>query len=103
MGFFLKSARGEWLGGLLGNIWGGWLHVTHLWVASPERRRGSGTRLLQAAERYAIERGCLAATLETHSYEARPFYEKLGYQVFRHPGRLSAGSFKVLPSEAAGV
>jgi len=38
--------------------------------------------LLQAAERYAIERGCLAATLETHSSEARPFYEKLGYQVF---------------------
>ena len=80
--FFLRSARGVWLGGLLGNIWGGWLHVTHLWVASPERRHGNGTRLLQAAETYAIERGCLAATLETHSYEARPFYEKLGYQVF---------------------
>jgi uncharacterized protein (DUF924 family)/GNAT superfamily N-acetyltransferase len=80
--FFLRSARGEWLGGLLGNIWGGWLHVTHLWVASPERRHGNGTRLLQAAETYAIERGCLAATLETHSYEARPFYEKIGYQLF---------------------
>ena len=48
----------------------------------PARRNGNGTRLLQAAERYAIERGCLAATLETHSYEARPFYEKLGYEVF---------------------
>ena len=31
VGFFLKSRSGEWLGGLLGNIWGGWLHVTHLW------------------------------------------------------------------------
>jgi uncharacterized protein (DUF924 family)/GNAT superfamily N-acetyltransferase len=82
VGFFLKSARGEWLGGLLGNIWGGWLHVTHLWVASAMRRRGGGTRLLRAAENYAIERGCIAATLETHSYEARPFYEKLGYRVF---------------------
>jgi uncharacterized protein (DUF924 family)/GNAT superfamily N-acetyltransferase len=82
VGFFLKSARGEWVGGLLGNIWGGWLQVTHLWVASPMRRHGNGARLLRAAENYAIERGCLAATLETHSYEARPFYEKLGYQVF---------------------
>jgi GNAT superfamily N-acetyltransferase len=82
VGFFLKSSSGEWLGGLLGNIWGGWLHVTHLWVAAPVRRSGAGTRLLQAAERYAIERGCLAASLETHSYEARPFYEKLGYEVF---------------------
>jgi GNAT superfamily N-acetyltransferase len=70
------------LGGLLGNIWGGWLHVTHLWVAAPARRHRNGTRLLQAAEQYAVERGCFAATLETASFEARPFYEKLGYEVF---------------------
>jgi GNAT superfamily N-acetyltransferase len=82
LGFFLKSAEGEWLGGLLGHIWGGWLHVTQLWVAAPARRRGNGTRLLQAAERYAVERGCHAATLDTMSFQARPFYEKLGYQVF---------------------
>ena len=82
VGFFLKSGSGEWLGGLLGNIWGGWLHVTHLWIAAPVRRRGNGTRLLQAAEEYAIARGCFAATLETASFEARPFYEKLGYEVF---------------------
>ena len=83
VGFFLKNARGEWLGGLLGNIWGGWLHVTHLWVdIGRARGHGNGTRLLQAAENYAIERGCFAATLETHSFEARPFYEKRGYEVF---------------------
>ena len=82
VGVFLRSERAEWLGGLLGNIWGGWLHVTHLWVAAAMRRHGHGTRLLHAAERYAIERGCRGATLETHSYEARPFYEKLGYEVF---------------------
>jgi GNAT superfamily N-acetyltransferase len=82
VGFFLKSARGEWLGGLLGNIWGGWLHVTHLWVAAPMRNRGNGTRLLRAVEQYAVERGCFASTLETASFEARPFYEKLRYEVF---------------------
>jgi GNAT superfamily N-acetyltransferase len=82
VGFFLKSARGEWLGGLLGNIWGGWLHVTHLWIAAPVRNRGNGTRLLRAAEQYAVERGCFASTLETASFEVRPFYEKLGYEVF---------------------
>jgi ribosomal protein S18 acetylase RimI-like enzyme len=82
VGFFLKSAHGEWLGGLLGNIWGGWLHVTHLWLATPARRHGHGTRLMRAAEEYAVARGCRRATLETASYEARPFYEKLGYRVF---------------------
>ena len=81
-GFFLKSLRGEWLGGLIGEIWGGWLHVKILWVDAAARSQGNGTRLLQAAEDYAVERGCFAATLETHSFQARPFYEKCGYEVF---------------------
>jgi GNAT superfamily N-acetyltransferase len=82
VGYFLKNARGEWLGGLLGSLWGGWLHVRILWVDTAARGQGNGTRLLQAAEEYAAERGCSAATLETHSFQARPFYEKCGYQVF---------------------
>jgi GNAT superfamily N-acetyltransferase len=82
VGFFLKSGRGEWLGGLMGHLWGGWLYVRFLWVASPARGCGNGARLLDAAEEYAVERGCFAATLETASFQARPFYEKLGYEVF---------------------
>jgi len=82
VGFFLKNARGEWLGGMLGSLWGGWLHVRILWVDTAARGQGNGTRLLQAAEEYAVERGCFAATLETDSFQARPFYEKCGYQVF---------------------
>jgi uncharacterized protein (DUF924 family)/GNAT superfamily N-acetyltransferase len=82
VGFFLKSRSGEWLGGLLGHIWGGWLQVTHLWIAAAVRRQRHGTRLMQAAEDYAVERGCIGATLETTSFEARPFYEKRGYEVF---------------------
>jgi hypothetical protein len=34
------------------------------------------------AERYAIEKGAEAAFLDTFSFQARPFYEKLGYKVF---------------------
>ncbi len=83
--FFLRSARGEWLGGLLGEIWGGWLTVRHLWVATAARKCGNGKRLLQAAENYALERSCFAATLETHSFQALTFYQRQGYEVF---GRL---------------
>ncbi len=81
-GYFLKSARGEWLGGLLGTLWGGWLQIRVLWVDPVARGRGHGKRLLQAVEDYAVERGCFAATLETHSFQARPSYEKCGYRVF---------------------
>ena len=94
VGFFLKSRSGEWLGGLTGIIWGGWLHVTHLWVASAVRRQRHGTRLLQSAEDYAVERGCIAATLETTSFEARPFYEKRGYEVFATLGDYPPGHSK---------
>ena len=79
---FIKDAREEVLGGLLGSLWGGWLHVHHLWVAAPLRGRGHGRRLVEAAERYALERGCANAHLETSSFQAPGFYEKLGYQVF---------------------
>jgi len=80
--FFLKDERGEVLGGLLGNIWAGWLHVATLGVAAPMRGRGFGHELMQRAEAYAIERGCTNAFLDTFSFQARPFYEKLGYRVF---------------------
>ena len=82
VGFFLKSPRGEWLGGLMGELWCDWLHVKIVWVDAAARGQGNGSRLLRAAEDYAIERGCWSATLETMSFQARPFYEKLGYEVF---------------------
>lgn len=85
VGFFLRSGRGEWMGGLIGHVWGGWLHVKFLWVAESLRGNRQGTRLMDAAEAFAVERGAFAATLETHSFHAPAFYLKRGYQVF---GRL---------------
>ncbi|MGC1410470.1 MAG: GNAT family N-acetyltransferase [Acetobacteraceae bacterium] len=82
IGFFLKSGQGEWLGGLLGDTWGGWMNVRFVWLAEVVRGQRYGTRLMDAAEAYAASRGCIAATLDTHSYEALGFYQKRGYEVF---------------------
>jgi len=79
--YFLRTNRGEILGGLLAYIWGGWLHVTFLWVSETVRGRGQGTRLMDAAETMARERGACAATLETFSFQAPEFYRKRGYTV----------------------
>jgi ribosomal protein S18 acetylase RimI-like enzyme len=81
VGFFLRSARGEWLGGLTGYIWGGWLHVNFLWVSESFRGQRQGTRLMDAAEAMAKERGAVAATLETFTFQAPEFYWKRGYAV----------------------
>jgi GNAT superfamily N-acetyltransferase len=80
--YFLKSARGEVLGGLLGSIWAGWLHIKIVWVAEPLRGKGHARELVRAAEQYARERGCCGANLETFTFQAQPLYEKLGYEVF---------------------
>ena len=67
---------------LLGSVWGGWLHVTFLWIDEAVRGQHWATRLMDQAEDYARERGCHSATLDTHSFQARPFYERRGYEVF---------------------
>lgn len=77
--FVLRSSDGEVSGGLLGMIWGGWLQVSVLWVAAPLRGQGHGAELLSAAEQYAARRGCTGVSLDTFSFQARPFYERNGY------------------------
>ena len=96
--FSSKGRGGEILGGLLGDIWGGWLHVGSLWVSESLRGRGYGAELMARAHQYALEKSCTHAHLQTGSYEARPLYEKLGYNVYAElknhpdPRRIAATS-----------
>jgi len=78
----LRDERDEVLGGLLGAIWGGWLSISILWVTAPLRGRGHGRQLLEAAEQYALERGCTHAWLTTFSFQAPEFYPRFGYESF---------------------
>ncbi|HEX5864276.1 MAG TPA: GNAT family N-acetyltransferase [Casimicrobiaceae bacterium] len=69
-------------GGLLGRTRWNWLYVAKLWVHERARGKGVGTQLLAAAEELARTRGCTDVSLDTFENQARPFYEKLGYQLF---------------------
>lgn len=80
--YFLKTDDGEILGGLHGGIWGRWLYIRILWIAEPARGKGYGRKLVETAEAYAVKRGCTGVHLETFSFQARPLYEKLGYELF---------------------
>jgi len=79
---FLRDDGREVLGGLLGAIWGGVLFVRILWVAQALRGQGHGRRLLEAAERRAVERGCRHVFIDTFSFQAPGFYEKQGYEIY---------------------
>src|SRR5262249_22969157 len=77
-----RDDAGQLVGGLVGNTVWGWLQVKQLWVASSLRGQGHGMRLLLAAEDEAQRRGCHHALLDTFDFQARGFYERLGYSVF---------------------
>ncbi|MEW7866802.1 GNAT family N-acetyltransferase [Aeromonas diversa] len=79
---FIKDAEGVVLGGILGEIKWGWLHIEGLWVDDAIRQAGWGARLLTAMEQYAQSQGITNFHLETTSFQALPFYQKQGYEVF---------------------
>jgi GNAT superfamily N-acetyltransferase len=79
---FLRDEDGVIRGGILADLWGGWLHVRFLWVDEGLRQQGYGSQLLEAAEVEARTKGARQAHVETFSFQARPFYERHGYHVF---------------------
>lgn len=74
------------LGAVAGGFWGctvfEWLHVQMLFVPEKLRRLGVGSALMAAAEAAARERGCRGAYVDTFSFQAAPFYRKLGFTLF---------------------
>jgi GNAT superfamily N-acetyltransferase len=84
LAIFLRD-EAQIVAGLSGQTYCGWLFVEHLWVSDRLRGRGVGRDLMVRAEVLARERGCHSAWLDTFSFQARGFYEKLGYEEF---GRL---------------
>ena len=82
LGVFMRDERGRLVGGVWGHVNWNWLSVNLVWLSEELRGAGHGRRLMAALEAAARERGCAYAHLDTFSYQARPFYERLGYEVF---------------------
>jgi GNAT superfamily N-acetyltransferase len=80
--FFLYDADGSIIGGVHGNTGWGWLYISDLWVSEQVRGGGYGSALMQQAEQEALQRGCANAYLDTFSFQAVEFYQKLGYTIF---------------------
>jgi GNAT superfamily N-acetyltransferase len=79
---FLRDDEGRIVGGAHGELWGRSVHIAAMWVAENYRGKGHGSALLRAVENYAATNGATLSYLETTSFQARPFYESLGYRVF---------------------
>jgi GNAT superfamily N-acetyltransferase len=78
----LTDSEGKNVGGLWGKTVYDWLFVE--WLAVPDGFRGQdyGTALMREAEDVARKDGCVGIWLDTFEFQARGFYEKLGFDVF---------------------
>ncbi|MET3927813.1 GNAT family N-acetyltransferase [Devosia sp. 2618] len=69
-------------GGLTARMGFGWMFVELLFVPERLRGQGVGLDLMAEAERVAREHQLVGIWLDTFAFQARGFYEKLGYVVF---------------------
>ena len=82
LGVFMRDATGRIVGGVWGYVNWNWLFVGLVWLSKDLRGSGYGRLMMERIEAAAVERGCKYSHLDTFSFQARPLYEGLGYEVF---------------------
>lgn len=91
---FARAPDGVMVGGLTAKTYWNYLDIAFLWVHEAHRGTGIGRSLVMAAETEAAKRGCRYSLLDTFSFQARPFYERLGYRQFGQLARFSGGHIR---------
>jgi GNAT superfamily N-acetyltransferase len=78
----VRDDDGTLRGGVWGRVSGDSAYFDVVFLEEPLRGQGRGRAMMVAAEGEARRRGAHDVWLYTLSWQARPFYEKLGYRCF---------------------
>lgn len=78
----IRDDDGKVVGGLWGAVGYQWLFIQYLALPPDRRGKGLGRALMAAAEAEARRHRCIGVWLDTYSFQAQGFYEKLGYRIF---------------------
>lgn len=81
LGVFVEDGHGKKQAGIVAETVGNWMYIQMLWVDESLRGKDVGTQLITEAEEEAKARGCRYALVDTFSFQARPFYERMGYNM----------------------
>jgi ribosomal protein S18 acetylase RimI-like enzyme len=76
----VRDGKGKLMGGVILQSYWKETYVELLWLSARARRAGVGSRLIAEAERRAKKRGSVLLHLNTYSFQAPGFYEKLGFK-----------------------
>jgi ribosomal protein S18 acetylase RimI-like enzyme len=75
----VRDDAGAIVGGIVGRVWMDGLYMSTVWVDDTLRGQGHGRAMMEAAEAEGRRHGATHSWLHTLSWQARPFYESLGY------------------------
>lgn len=78
----VRDEAGTIVGGIVARVWMESLYVSLVWIDDSLRGKGHGKTMMETVEARARDVGATSAWLNTLSWQARPFYEALGYACF---------------------
>lgn len=97
---FVANSNGTLVGAVVVEIFWGAFHVKYLYVHENHRGQDLGKRLMKEALSYGQANQCPFAFVETMSFQAPGFYQKMGFQIeFTRPGYAHGTSFHYLRKE----
>ena len=77
---YIKNLKSEVIAGLTGFYKGKYVRIDLFWVHNELRHQGLGKKLILELEEFSKAKGCCHIQLDTFDFQARPFYEKLGFE-----------------------
>jgi ribosomal protein S18 acetylase RimI-like enzyme len=77
-----RDETGALLGGVVGRMVEDSMYIEVVWTSEAVRGTGIGRQMMVLLEDQARVRGAAEIWLYTMSFQAKPFYEKLGYSQF---------------------
>lgn len=78
---YIKSEDDKVVAGVSGDILPPICGVHMVWVEQSLRNQGVGTQMFKQLENYAKDKGCEFVQADTSEFQARQFYEGLGYEI----------------------
>ncbi|MBS0654702.1 MAG: GNAT family N-acetyltransferase [Verrucomicrobia bacterium] len=99
---FELSDNGAFVGAIVVQLFWEQLHIKYLFVEENYRGQGIARRLMNHALEYGKKRGCQFAFVETMSFQAPAFYQKMGFKIeFSRSGYAANTTFHYLKRSLA--
>ena len=95
--FIARTKNGQFAGAIVGELFWGTFHIKYVYIVKEHRGQRIASKLMENALNYGKENKCPFAFVETMSFQALDFYQKLGFQLeYTRTGYAHGTSFHYL-------